>query len=45
MNLQNNKTITLTKDIQNLISSSQDTAIRAVDSQRVILYWNIGKRL
>ena len=36
---------TLTKDIQNLISSSQETAIRAVDTQRVILYWNIGKRI
>ena len=36
---------TLTKDIKNLISSSQETAIKAVDTQRVILYWNIGKRI
>ncbi|MGB3752202.1 MAG: PDDEXK nuclease domain-containing protein [Arcobacteraceae bacterium] len=27
------------------MSSSQETAIRAVDNQRVILYWNIGKRI
>ncbi len=38
-------TTTLTTDIKNLISSSQETAIRAVDTQRVILYWNIGKRI
>lgn len=36
---------TLTQDIKNLISSSQETAIRTVDTQRVILYWNIGKRI
>jgi len=36
---------TLTKDIKNLISSSQETAIKAVDNQRVILYWSIGKRI
>ncbi|MCK5293140.1 MAG: hypothetical protein KAJ49_00700 [Arcobacteraceae bacterium] len=38
-------TTTLTKDIQNLISTSQEIAIKAVDTQRVILYWNIGKRI
>jgi len=42
---QNSKIITLTKDIQNLISISQKTAIKAVDTQRVILYWSIGKRI
>jgi len=42
-NLKN--TTTLTQDIKNLISNSQETAIRAVDTQRVILYWNIGKRI
>ena len=45
MNIENNNTITLTKDIKNLISSSQKTAIRAVDTERVVLYWNIGKRI
>ncbi len=44
--IQNIKTTTnLTKDIQNLINTSQETAIKAVDTQRVILYWNIGKRI
>ncbi|MEA2046831.1 MAG: PDDEXK nuclease domain-containing protein [Campylobacterota bacterium] len=42
-NLKN--TTTLTQDIKNLISISQETAIRAVDTQRVVLYWNIGKRI
>jgi len=35
----------LTQDIQSLISDAQDKAIRAVDTQRVVLYWNIGKRI
>ena len=43
MNIQNNTT--LTNDIKNLISSSQETAIKAVDNQRVILYWSVGKRI
>jgi predicted nuclease of restriction endonuclease-like (RecB) superfamily len=43
MNIQNN--LTLTEDIKNLITSSQETAIKAVDNQRVILYWSIGKRI
>lgn len=38
-------TATLTQDIKTLISTSQETAIRAVDTQRVILYWNIGRRI
>ena len=45
MNIENNSAITLTKDIKNLISSSQETAIRAIDTGRVVLYWNIGKRI
>ncbi len=45
MNIQNNKIITLTKDVKNLISASQQKAIRAVDFERVLLYWNIGKRI
>lgn len=35
----------LSQDIQNLINSSQNEAIKAVDSYRVALYWNIGKRI
>ncbi len=38
-------TATLTQDIKTLISTSRETAIRAVDTQRVILYWNIGRRI
>lgn len=45
MNIQNNKIITLTKDVKNLISASQQKVIRAVDFERVLLYWNIGKRI
>ncbi len=36
---------TLTKDIQNLINNSQNSAIKAVNIERVSLYWNIGKRI
>ena len=36
---------TLVKDIKDLINSSQDRAIRAIDNERVLLYWNIGKRI
>lgn len=36
---------TLTQDVQNLIGDAQNIAIRAVDNQRVLLYWNIGKRI
>jgi len=35
----------LAHDIKNLIATSQEKAIRAVDYQRVLLYWNIGKRI
>ncbi len=36
---------TLSTDIKNLISSAQTKAIKAVDTQRVLLYHNIGKRI
>ena len=45
MNIESNNAITLTKDIKNLISNSQKTAVKAVDTGRVVLYWNIGKRI
>ena len=38
-------TQTLTNDIQYLISSATQKAIKSVDTQRVVLYWNIGKRI
>jgi len=44
MNLEQ-QTTSLTNDIKNLIATSQEKAIRAVDYQRVLLYWNIGKRI
>lgn len=39
MNLEQ-QTTNLTNDIKNLIATSQEKAIRAVDFQRVLLYWN-----
>lgn len=39
MNLKQ-QTINLTNDIKNLITTSQEKVIRAVDYQRVLLYWN-----
>ena len=44
MNLEQ-QTTNLTNDIKNLIATAQEKAIRAVDYQRVLLYWNIGKRI
>jgi len=35
----------LITDIKSLINSAQERAIRAVDNERVLLYWNIGKRI
>lgn len=32
-------------DIKEIISSSKEQAIRAVDNERVLMYWNIGKRI
>lgn len=37
--------IKLVEKIKQLILLAQDYAIRAVDFQRVLLYWNIGKRI
>lgn len=44
MNLEQ-QTTNLTNDIKNLIATAQEKAVRAVDYQRVLLYWNIGKRI
>jgi len=32
-------------DIQSIISKSRESAVRAVDHERVLMYWNIGKRI
>lgn len=32
-------------DIKGIIASSKDNAIRAVDNQRTLMYWHIGKRI
>jgi predicted nuclease of restriction endonuclease-like (RecB) superfamily len=32
-------------DIKAIIASAQDKAIRAVDTERTLMYWNIGKRI
>jgi len=35
----------LIPDIKAIIATSKDIAIKAVDSERTIMYWNIGKRI
>lgn len=35
----------LSQEVQKLINHSKDKAIRAVDFERVLLYWSIGKRI
>ena len=32
-------------DIKSIIAQSRDKAIRAVDHQRALMYWHIGKRI
>ena len=32
-------------DIKSIIAQSKDKAIRAVDHQRTLMYWHIGKRI
>lgn len=32
-------------DIQSIIKNAKNNAIRAVDHERVIMYWQIGKRI
>ena len=32
-------------DIKAIIAQSKDKAIRAVDHQRTLMYWHIGKRI
>jgi hypothetical protein len=37
--------LSILKDIKEIISVSKDKAIRAVDNERVLMYWSIGKRI
>lgn len=37
--------MSLTTDIKQIILQSRKTAIRAVDFQRVLMYWHIGKQI
>ncbi len=39
------KTQTLTKEIQQLILSARDKAVKVVDFERVRLYWSIGEKI
>ncbi|WP_323515416.1 DUF1016 N-terminal domain-containing protein, partial [Mucilaginibacter sp. 5C4] len=32
-------------DIQSIINKARESAVRAVDHERVIMYWHIGKRI
>ncbi len=32
-------------DIKSIIAQSRDNAVRAVDHQRTLMYWHIGKRI
>ena len=41
--MQLNQSIIL--DIKSIIAQSRDRAIRAVDHQRTLMYWHIGKRI
>jgi len=36
---------TIITDIKAIIAHSKDNAIRAVDHQRTLMYWHIGKRI
>lgn len=36
---------TIITDIKTIIAQSKDKAIRAVDHQRTLMYWHIGKRI
>ena len=33
------------REIKSIITDAKDTAIRAVDNQRTLMYWHIGKRI
>lgn len=35
----------LVRDVRHIINNARENAVRSVDSCRVIMYWNIGKRI
>lgn len=35
----------LIQEIKSIITQSRESAIRAIDHARVLMYWNIGKRI
>jgi predicted nuclease of restriction endonuclease-like (RecB) superfamily len=37
--------LSFVEDIKNIIEQAKENAIRSVDYQRVLMYWNIGKRI
>lgn len=39
------KTTSLVNSIKTLIQDAQNNAVRAVNQERVLLYWNIGKHI
>lgn len=36
---------TVITDIKNIIHTARDKAIRAIDTERVLMYWHIGQRI
>lgn len=36
---------TMIQDIKQIIAQARENAVRAVDFQRVLMYWHIGKRI
>ncbi len=36
---------TIIPDIKAIIDTAQEKAIRAVDNERTLMYWTIGKRI
>jgi uncharacterized protein DUF1016 len=36
---------TVLTDIKTIINTSREKAIRAVDTERVLMYWHIGQRI
>ena len=37
--------LSFVEDIKRIIEQAKENAIRSVDYQRVLMYWNIGKRI
>jgi hypothetical protein len=37
--------LSFVEDIKSIIEQAKENAIRSVDYQRVLMYWNIGRRI